>query len=311
MDKILKVKYSQALQGFFLAKVASRKSTHTIADYTNSLNRFKLFLERDYLMEDITAQHIEHFLANQPHLSKKTLLNYYAGLSSLWTWAVKERVASKHIVRDVEPPKPEIRQIVPYSETEIRGMLNSLERSKRYTRRGQKVQDRGLRFADRNRAMIMLLVDTGIRATELCGIRIQHLDKRNQRIKIHGKGAKDRYVSFSARTGQTLWRYLTSREDLQDNDYLFQVASGRPFNKDCLLDLLQVIGSRAGVTAVTVHRFRHTFAIQYLRNRGDPYTLQKMLGHSTLEMVRRYLDIAQSDVESAHKLASPVDNWAL
>lgn len=92
---------------------------------------------------------------------------------------------------------------------------------------------------------------------------------------------------------------------------MFVVESGRAFRRDRLLKLLQRIGQRAGVTGVTVHRFRHTFAIQYLRNRGDPYTLQKMLGHSTLDMTRRYLAIAQSDVDSAHRLASPVDNWAL
>jgi integrase/recombinase XerD len=310
-NKLIPLKYSQALQGFFLTQQSRRLSPHPIADYTVTLNRFKIFLERDYQFQEITARHIENFLAQQTHLSKKTLLNYYTGLSALWTWAVKERIAESHIVRELEPPKPEIRQIMPYSETEVRSMLTSLERSKRYKRKGKRISDHAVPYAERNRAIILLLLDTGIRAEELCLIKVHQLDKRNQRIKIFGKGAKERYVNFSARTHQAIWRYLTTREGLKDDDYLFIVDTGRKFRRDRLLDLLQTIGARAGVTSVTVHRFRHTFAIQYLRNRGDPYTLQKMLGHSTLEMIKRYLAIAQSDVEAAHRLASPVDNWAL
>jgi len=74
---------------------------------------------------------------------------------------------------------------------------------------------------------------------------------------------------------------------------------------------LERIGVRAGVSGVTVHRFRHTFAINYLRNGGDPWSLQMMLGHSTMEMVKNYLALAQADLEKNHKIASPVDNWRL
>ena len=89
------------------------------------------------------------------------------------------------------------------------------------------------------------------------------------------------------------------------------MENGRLFNRHRLLDLRQTMGARAGVTAVTVHRFRHASAIKYLRNGEDPYTLQRLLGHSTLDRVKRYLAIAQADIERAHRRASPVDNWAL
>ncbi len=309
--KQIKLKLSQALQGFFLTQQARRLSSHTINDYSVTLTRFKSYLEKDYFVEDITSKHVENFLAQQTHLSKKTLLNYYTGLAAFYTWAVKEHVASRHIVRDVDPPKPEIREVVPYSEGEVRAMLNALHRSKRFATKGKKVQDRGLPHPERNRAIILLLLDTGIRAEELCTIKIGSLDKRNQRIRVFGKGAKERYVIFSARTHQAIWRYLMTREDAKDSDYLFVTELGRQITRDRLLDILQNIGARAAVSSVTVHRFRHTFAIQYLRNRGDPYTLQRMLGHSTLEMIKRYLAIAQTDVEAAHRLASPVENWTL
>lgn len=313
MNQTIKLKYSQALQGFLLTSQARRLSSHTIRDYSHTLTKFQAFLKKDLYIDDITARHIEEFLAAQLHLSKKTVLNYYVGLCALWTWAVREKFAAHHVPHDIPAPKPEQREIVPYTETEIRAMLNALSRSQRYKRSGMKYSDHSIPYvAERNRAVILMLLDTGMRAEELVTIKIHQLDKRNQRIRIVGKGAKERYVTFSARTHQALWKYLATRnERTTEGDPLFSTHTGRPFSRYRLLDILRKIGKRAGVPGVTVHRFRHTFAIQYLRNRGDPYTLQKMLGHSTLDMVKRYLAIAQTDIEAAHRLASPVENWAL
>jgi len=82
-------------------------------------------------------------------------------------------------------------------------------------------------------------------------------------------------------------------------------------NRSALQQLLEVIGVRAGVSNCHPHRFRHTFAIQFLRNGGNIYTLQAMLGHTTLDMVKKYLAIAQTDLDRDHEKASPVKGWAL
>lgn len=303
--------FSDAVEGYLLNANARRLSKYTIADYSYTFRKFQDFLMADPPFEEITAKDIETFLALQ-EVSKKTVLNYHIGLSALWTWAVDEGIVMEHIVQKVERPRPEKRSIVPYSEGDVRAMLNSLTSSKPYTRPRKCESTHALPQAERNRAIILLLLDTGIRASELCELSINQVDLQNRRITVYGKGSKERTIPISNRTAQAIWRYLkTDRKEDYVSERLFTTLNGNPMDRDRLLKSIRSIGRRAGVQRANVHRFRHTFAINYLRNGGDPFSLQISLGHSTMEMVKNYLSIAQADLEKSHLRASPVDHWRL
>ena len=87
--------------------------------------------------------------------------------------------------------------------------------------------------------------------------------------------------------------------------------TGRPMDRVVLLEMLKDLGAKVGVADCHPHRFRHTFAINFLRNGGNVYELQMALGHTTLEMVRVYLALAETDLQRAHEEASPVTKWRL
>lgn len=302
---------SKTIEGYILSLGARRLSPNTIEDYSRTLAKFTSFLKDDLPVGEITQRHVESFLASHPQLSNKTLLNYYVGLSSFWTWLVAEELTSIHIVRKLKPPKMERKEVVPFTETEVKAILSALNRSKIYRRDGRNV-DHALGSFERNRAILLLLLDTGIRASELCDLKVEDVDNRNHRIFVrHGKGMKERMLPFSPRTGQMIWRYLASRKDTRPEDPLFLSKLDHTMDRRKLSEMFRKIGIRAGVPNVHPHRFRHTFAIQYLRNGGNVYTLQAMLGHSTLESVRIYLKIAQVDLDQMHRRASPVDGWRL
>ncbi len=139
------------------------------------------------------------------------------------------------------------------------------------------------------------------------------VDLRNRKIKMLGRASKERILRFSATTGPALWSCLARKaKDEKARAWpLFTTIDGRPLRHDHLYQRMLKIGERAGVPMANVHRFRHTYAIQYLRNGGNPYALQMTLGHSTMEMTKRYLAIAQADLHADHQIASPVANWGL
>lgn len=301
--------FSQIVEGYQLHAEARQLSRRTLEDYNHTFRIFQETLGEDPPFSSISKTHIEKFLAGRK-VGKKTLLNYHTGLSALWKWACDEGLAAANIVRQVEPPNPGRRSIDPFTEEDLRAMLAAIGKSQDYRNKGTLTHN-SLLNADRNRAIILLLLDTGLRAEELCGIKVQDCDLKNRSLRITGKGDHQRIIPFCPRTGQALWKQLADRPGALPSEPLFLTLNNTALDRHRLFKQLRSIGKRAGVKDAHPHRFRHTFAINYLRNGGDPYTLQMILGHSTMEMVKRYLKIAQADLHAMHRLASPVANMRL
>ena len=328
-----KITLSQTLDGYLLDAHARGLSPHTLDDYTRTFRRFQDHIG-DPLLSSITAKDIRRFMAHlkatpvtpdgiapRPTrtLSNKSLLNVHCALSALWTWSIAEGLAKTHIVRAVSRPKPEQPVIEPYSKKDVSAMLASCARTTSYSRPGKRECSNARPTALRDRALVLLLLDTGMRVSEITGdkmvdrlpLLLQDVDRRNLRVKVTGKGAKERIIPISPSTSKAIWRYLVTRPDAEPSDPLFLGRAGYELSNTALLRVVKRLGQRAGISNVYIHRFRHTFAINFLRNGGNALELKRLLGHSSLDMVERYVRLAQVDIERAHRRASPVTNWRL
>lgn len=171
----------------------------------------------------------------------------------------------------------------------------------------------GNRFLEvRNRALVLLFLDTGLRLAEVAGIQLQDIDFDRETIKVMGKGAKERRVRIGKTAQKAILRYLLNRND--GLPCLWVTEERRPMAKGGVQMVIKRLAQRAGITGVKLgpHTFRHTAAISYLRNGGSEFTLQLMLGHSTLQMTRKYVaTLGEEDLIKAHRTASPVDNLGI
>jgi site-specific recombinase XerD len=165
-----------------------------------------------------------------------------------------------------------------------------------------------------NYAIVLLFLDTGIRLSELVQLNVSGIDFGAGEFRVLGKGGKERIVPMGLATRRAIIRYVEHFRPqpvaLQE-DRLFLTVAGDPISRDSIAKMLERLGRRVGVTRLHPHLLRHTFAVRYLINGGDVFTLQKILGHSTLDMTRRYVTLANRDVKDKHRQYSPVDNLGL
>lgn len=308
------MRFSAALEGYWLAR-RRNFSANTVRDYTLTFTRFQAFLGDDLELDKITSTDVNRFLnhlRDDLKLSPKTVLNCWIALSSFWTWAEHELGLPHLLHGHVEPPRVRQKAIQPYTEAEVRLLLSACNTTATWNTRGGHQATSQRTTALRDRAIMLTLLDTGIRASELCALRIQDYDRKRGQIMIrHGKGDKARLVYVGDATRQAIWRYLATRKDAQPSDPLFATRENTFLDRAALRHMIVRAGKRCGVANANVHRFRHTFAINFLRNGGNLLALQALLGHERMDTVKLYAKLAEVDLEFQQRTASPADRWRL
>jgi integrase/recombinase XerD len=175
------------------------------------------------------------------------------------------------------------------------------------------------RAAARNRAILWVFYDTGIRLSELCGLRTGDFDRKHGLVTVLGKGSKERRIALGQNCLRHLLYYLErhrpGEEELAEwgsagEDHLFLSETRTPLTINGVTLLFARLRKRAGITdkRISPHIFRHTFAIRYLILGNDPFSLQELLGHEDMTTVKNYMHMNDETIQSQKRKYSPGDH---
>jgi site-specific recombinase XerD len=312
------------VKGFVLTKQTEGKSPRTVEFYRDNLRRFLWYADKQGWPDDIrllTEWHIREFLGyvasetcrwglqgngsetSQKKASHSTVHHYFVVLSCFFNWVTQEGFLEENPIARIKVGKPKPKVIIPYTSEEIRRMLVVCDYD--YTHNAKFL-------GSRNRAMVLVFLDSGIRLSELIGMKLGDLDNEKGHIKVLGKGTKERVVRIGKTTQKALWRYLMYRPQ-NGRQELWLTEEGKPLGSSGLQSLIKRLKQRAGINGNgSIHRFRHSFALNFLRADRNVFNLQYLLGHSDLDMVKRYTaTLGMEDALKAHEKASPADLMGL
>ena len=264
-------------------------SPRTIRDYRDELSAFIHFVAGGNCIQadHVTAFHIRSFLAHLQDLGRAptTVNRAFGNLRAFFNWLVNEDYLPVSPCSKIKPPKvPHI--IKPLISPEQFNHFLSLCPSSTFT-------------GARRRAMYALLLNSGMRLGELAFLKLKDLDWEQRRVKVYGKGAKERYVPFNLEVQREIRRYLHYLD--RSCDELWIGKSGRPMTYQSIEKDLGRMFQRAGFVGTlkdACHIFRRTFAMQLLEDGLDVMFVQQIMGHSTLEVLRKHY-LSRLDSEKA------------
>ena len=312
-----------AIEDYLLDHEGGNHSLKTLQWHRTALGLLKSFLEQERtitLVGEVDAQDINAWFAymrktpggyGKPR-AERTIQTYARSARAFSHWLVRREIIERNPFDRVVFPKVGRPLIQTIEAEEFEQLLLACAPP---NESGQMAD----RAAVRNRAILWLLYDTGIRVSELCGLRLGDFDRRHGVITVQGKGSKERRIALGSNCLRNLLYYLDrhrpGEEELAEwgsagEDHLFLAETRTPLTKNGVTLLFARLRKRAGITdkRISAHIFRHSFAIRYLVLGNDPFSLQELLGHEDMTTVKNYMHMNDETIQAQKRKYSPGDH---
>jgi len=296
---------------------AGNRSRKTISWYLDILDNFffkyipsqGIIRPIDKLGREEVRSYIKHLQSsnrwpNRVHpskdfgkLSSYTIQGKIRALKAFWGWLYREAHIDSNPLTGLPLPKVPKNMIVILEKEQIIKLLKAIDK---YTPSGA-----------RNYTILLLLIDTGLRISELTCIKMTDINPTQGYIKVIGKGQKERMVPFSAFTRKELMKYINRYRLSQcgiDSSYLFPTKDGEHISVNSIQQAIRRLAQKAGMQNVRCnpHIFRHTFATMFSVKGGSPEILQLIMGHESYQTTQKYLHPQPQDLRKQHLRYSPV-----
>lgn len=280
---------------YILDAKARRVTNSTLKVYSDRVAPFIKWCAGQGIIDAdmVTAAHIRAYFIHlqERQLASATINGIGRALRAFFNFLVNDDLIAASPMKRVKIPKVDKKLPMVLSASEVARLLDACRNR-------------------RDEALVLFMVDTGVRSFELCGLNVGNVDISTGAVIVHmGKGRKDRNVYIGDRTKRTLARYLVERTSPSSEAPLFVSEKGAERLTDSgLRQALERLGNTAGIKGVSPHTLRRTFAVWSLRSGMTVYHLQALMGHKDLTVLRHYLVLVESDARDAHAQHGPVDN---
>lgn len=277
----------------FLKFLSTEKnySEKTLLSYNNDILKFIKYLNEKKLRDinKINKNTIRLFFLDLKNkdLSNRTIGRYYSSLNSFFKYLLEHEKINKNPLELIEYPKYTKKVPEHLFDSKMEELLNVN-------------YGNDLRIGARNKLIVYLLLDSGVRVSELINIKINDIDIEERVIKVFGKGSKDRYVFFTNKTREMLNNWLVYRNELAHNDYLLVNYKGEKLTARSIQYIIKKMGDMIGVD-IHPHILRHTFATDLLNRGADIRMIQELLGHENLDTTQIYTHVSNNHIKEVYE----------
>ena len=250
-------------------------------------------------MEEVRPGDVRRWIAHKLDggYRKATVNIRLRALKAAFNWLYREGRLKENPFAGIRPLKVPKQYPKVLSEPEVLALVKA----------ARSQASAGTPTGKRNYAMLLTFLDAMLRLQELLDLELPDLNLQARSLRVrHGKGDKERIVYMGRRLTKAMRDWLAVRGHVPGSDWVFISRSGERLDPRNVQRILERLGRRAGVK-VSPHRLRHTGATLFIRNGGDPFSLQRLLGHADIQTTMVYVHMAGSALREAHARASPVD----